>query len=719
MQYLLATSLLASLLSVASARVVNTERDSRPRAAYTLDNDAAGASIIAMKISLGDGTLSSPVKISTGGQGLLGNNANGPGGPDGLFGQNAIIVSEDYLFTVNPGSNSVSMFSIDNDDPTRLIPVGEPATTLGDFPMAVAYSSALKTVCALNGGKTSGVTCFSTDHKKGLTVLDEAPRSMSPALQQTTPPVGPPSTASNIFFNPDSTALIAVVKGNPGTTPPTASTFFVWPVVHGKVSTEAVISSPSDLLVNFGGNFVTNDMLMTTDASFGVALLKVTSDFNIVEEVHTAVTDQRALCWGAYAPRFNTFYGFDAGRTTIYEFNPTTAAIKGMFTFDATLQGAFDAAIDRTSLYFLTGVGNVAVVSLKGSNSGKVPRMIQTLDISFGGSTKNFQGEGGSSQESDHLVCLRGQETSLCLKAGMLDRITSLWTHPLQRPKTSLTITFLAWKLLLFFVAVSSPGPGYDTSTFLVQPSPSYVPGKFVRWDAIYFTQIARRGYVFEQEWAFGWGFTRILAVLGKGLTYFAIADPGNAEAVAGIALAHVSHLLSVLVLFALSNEILDSIPKAAFISAALHVFSPAGLFLSAPYAESPFALLQIAGYYFYVKSRKRGTTGGGCLCGYMEIVVSGLLFGLATTLRSNGLLNGILLAWDAVEYGIELLKGRFMMEALQKLTAVVVAGLFVLLGTAVPQYIAYQEYCSGPVARSWCNGSVPSIYAWVQSHYW
>lgn len=99
----------------------------------------------------------------------------------------------------------------------------------------------------------------------------------------------------------------------------------------------------------------------------------------------------------------------------------------------------------------------------------------------------------------------------------MLDAVTSLWRHPLQRPKASLIVTFLAWKLLLFLVAVASPGPGYDTSTFLSPRPPGYVHGKFVRWDAIYFTQIARRGYVFEQEWAFGWGFTRILAALGRG----------------------------------------------------------------------------------------------------------------------------------------------------------------------------------------------------------
>ena len=36
------------------------------------------------------------------------------------------------------------MFSINVDDPTDLSLVGQPAPTLGDFPMSVAYSSALK-----------------------------------------------------------------------------------------------------------------------------------------------------------------------------------------------------------------------------------------------------------------------------------------------------------------------------------------------------------------------------------------------------------------------------------------------------------------------------------------------------------------------------------------------------------------------------------------------
>lgn len=54
-------------------------RDTRQRAAYFLDNDPAGSSIVALKISVDDGTLSQPVRISTGGKGLLGLFGGAPG----------------------------------------------------------------------------------------------------------------------------------------------------------------------------------------------------------------------------------------------------------------------------------------------------------------------------------------------------------------------------------------------------------------------------------------------------------------------------------------------------------------------------------------------------------------------------------------------------------------------------------------------------------------
>ena len=248
-------------------------------------------------------------------------------------------------------------------------------------------------MCTINGGAKNGVTCFSADHVKGLISLDSSPRPLSPYLSQSTPPVGPPGTASDIFFNPASTALFAVVKGNAGTTPPTPSTYFVWPVVHGSVSREAVVTRIPDLLINFGGNFVSDNILASVESTFGVALLKVDPSLELTEEVHTVVPNQVAICWSVYAPRFDAFYAVDAGTGLLTAINPRTGAIKGQFSYNAAEFGfPLDVAVDRTSMYILTTNASVAVISLNGSNSGNVPTLAQNLDISEGGSKKLFQG---------------------------------------------------------------------------------------------------------------------------------------------------------------------------------------------------------------------------------------------------------------------------------------------------------------------------------------
>jgi hypothetical protein len=74
LSYLLVPSL------VSAAAIAQRDKPNK-RAAYFLKNDPAGSSIVSLKISLEDGTLSSPVLTSTGGKGLIGLTASSTGGP--------------------------------------------------------------------------------------------------------------------------------------------------------------------------------------------------------------------------------------------------------------------------------------------------------------------------------------------------------------------------------------------------------------------------------------------------------------------------------------------------------------------------------------------------------------------------------------------------------------------------------------------------------------
>ena len=187
--------------------------------------------------------------------------------------------------------------------------------------------------------------------------------------------------------------------------------------------------------------------------------------------------------------------------------------------------------------------------------------------------------------------------------------------------------------------------------------------------------------------------------------------------------IAHLCHLLSTLILYQLSLIIFQSnpvskAPRIAFVSACLHVITPAGIFLSAPCAESLFSFLHFSGLYFYTKSR----TSVDSRRRDLNLLISGLFIGLATTVRSNGVLSGLIFALDAFHDAFTLLRVDRSYAIRRKITVTVLAGLLVASGTLLPQWLAYNEFCIdnwGSDRRIWCTGTFPSIYAWVQSHYW
>ncbi|KAL1297206.1 hypothetical protein AAFC00_004776 [Neodothiora populina] len=293
-----------------------------------------------------------------------------------------------------------------------------------------------------------------------------------------------------------------------------------------------------------------------------------------------------------------------------------------------------------------------------------------------------------------------------------------------------LLLAFVIWKALLLCIACASPGPGYDTSTQLLLASGTsqteassikllgHIASRLVRWDALYFVRVAQRGHVFEQEWAWGFGWTKSIHLGAKVLSSL-VRHPLLVEALAGILISHACHLLSVLLLFQLAKSIVPTkSPQRddiAFVAAMLHIVSPAGVFLSAPYSESLFACLTFLGMLCYAHVY-HGSSGMVRRC--ISVLASGVCWGLASTVRGNGLLNGLIL----LSHALGLLGSLRSLEVCQELLATLVAGLTVALGNALPQWIGYQQFCpqdSTVQIPIWCSRIPPSIYTYVQAHYW
>jgi len=196
--------------------------------------------------------------------------------------------------------------------------------------------------------------------------------------------------------------------------------------------------------------------------------------------------------------------------------------------------------------------------------------------------------------------------------------------------------------------------------------------------------------------------------------TSLGIQNRGHLESAAGVLVANVSHLLSALVLESLGRVITGD-NRVALVAALLHVFSPAGLFLSAPYAEAPFALLSFLGYLLYAKSCVTRRP----LARDAQIILAGVLFGVATTFRSNGISHGVPFAWEFIQHLLTL--PRRPLPAIRRLIPLGMGGICVAAGSVVPQFIAYRRFCdpAASVQRPWCHGRLGSIYAFVQVHYW
>ncbi|KAK4032135.1 hypothetical protein C8A01DRAFT_41419 [Parachaetomium inaequale] len=305
------------------------------RAVYFITNDESNA-VVALPIGH-DGKLSPGSVTLTDGTGAVALNGNNqPATPDALVSQSALTISGDAIFAVNAGSNTLSMLAISPSDPTQLTLVGKPVSIPGEFPNTVGASSKHNLVCVGTTGARAGIACSSFSASRGLSPMDEL-RPFD--LGQTTPPVGPTNTVSQVFFSANEDTLFATVKGNPAANK--TGFFSAFPVKRGgstcsqgagkraTVSRVEQRSMPGDTAVLFGSQTVPGTHnVFATDAAFGAAILAVDPRSGRATTVATGkVSGQVATCWVTISLATGTAFVTDVGMNRLVEMSLKDASI--------------------------------------------------------------------------------------------------------------------------------------------------------------------------------------------------------------------------------------------------------------------------------------------------------------------------------------------------------------------------------------------------------
>ena len=339
-------------------------------AVYTLSNGATKNQVLVQSLNM-NGQMTMTGSVDTNGTGV------NTTAEDVLFSQGSVVVYSNYLFVVNPGSNSISMFMISPSDGTQLTLVSV-QTTNGWFPISIAVNSMY--ACVLTGGPITGIRCF-TYNASGLMMVPSFDRNLTSYISQTVPPSGPPGTMSQISFSGDNMALIVAVKGDLSTKP---GYVLIYPMTNSgsMLAANPVKSTPANASLLFSISLVGKNGMIFTDAALqGVITTSYSStDGTTQGAVFTYInsTMASALCWSAYSPMLDNYYVVAAGSATIFELKvnlgSTTSpvTIVGSYTLPART-GALDATVvtlGSTDYLYVIGTTAHVVAGYKLGPSG-------------------------------------------------------------------------------------------------------------------------------------------------------------------------------------------------------------------------------------------------------------------------------------------------------------------------------------------------------------
>jgi 6-phosphogluconolactonase len=282
-------------------------------AVYTMTNSSMGNSILVFDRSA-DGTLSAAGSYPTGGTGTGG----------GLGNQGAVVLSQDdrWLFTVNAGSNDISVFAV---EPTGLDLV-DVVSSGGLMPISLTVDRDLLYV--LNAGGSVG----DTDNISGFIVAADG--TLSPLANSTRPLSAASTGPAQVGFTPDGSVLVVTEKATNN-------------ILTYTVGRDGYATGPNVYVSSgqtpFGFGFGKRNQLFVSEASGAVSSYIAHPDGTLELVSPSVATNQIAACWVIVSKGGRFAYDTNAGSGSISGFS---------IDFDGTIM-----LLDADGRTGVTGVG--------------------------------------------------------------------------------------------------------------------------------------------------------------------------------------------------------------------------------------------------------------------------------------------------------------------------------------------------------------------------
>lgn len=289
----------------------------------------------------------------------------------------------------------MSLFLIDAVNAAQLTLIGAPVVVPGQFPNTITASLQNNLVCVGTTGSLAGVSCANFDQVAGIGAFDEL-RQFD--IGQSTPPVGPANTISQIFFSEDESRVHVTFKGDAAqNVDGFLSTFLVGQQANGVIGLgrEGVRSFPQGLNQLFGAQVIPGTgNIFVSDASLGGAILSVDDNSLLASTVSLGnISGQFGTSFAAISPLTNSVFVTDIGVQQLVELSLVDASVIGVLNLAGLSAVGFVDVVAINGMVFILSADVVPQVIVVDARFGIAQAVvIQSFDLAVLGVGANAQG---------------------------------------------------------------------------------------------------------------------------------------------------------------------------------------------------------------------------------------------------------------------------------------------------------------------------------------